>query len=79
MQAAIRTSAQVRPGGLIEISDAQLPVGRSVDVIVLLPEAAPTKRGSILDVLARAPGRLLYQDAEHVDASIHQERDNWER
>lgn len=37
----LRQTAVVKPGGLIEIQSADLPVGSTVDVIVLLPNNAP--------------------------------------
>ncbi|WP_041332897.1 hypothetical protein [Roseiflexus sp. RS-1] len=79
MQAALRLTAQVQPGGKIEIVDAQLPVGTPVEVIVLLPHAPAGPRRSLLAVLADAPGRLAFQTAEEVDAYLHSERDAWER
>ncbi len=79
MQAALRLTAQVQPGGKIEIIDAQLPVGVPVEVIVLLPHAPAMPRRSLLAVLADAPGHLAFQTAEEVDAYLRSERDAWER
>jgi hypothetical protein len=79
MQAALRLTAQVQAGGKIEVADAQLPVGASVEIIVLLPQSTPTARRSILDVLAEAPGHLTFETAEEVDAYLRAERDAWER
>ena len=79
MQTALRTTAQVQPGGKIEIVDAQLPVGTPVEVIVLLPAPNVGTRRSLIDVLADAPGHLLFRTAEEVDAYISTERDAWER
>ena len=79
MQTALRLTTLVRPGGKIEIADAQLPVGTSVEVIVLLPSPPTLPRRSILEVLADAPGHLAFQTAEEVDAYLRAERDTWER
>jgi hypothetical protein len=79
MQAALRVKTTVLPGGKIEISDPHLPSGEAVDVIVLFPEPLATLRRSILDVLAEAPGHVLFQTAEDVDAYLREERDSWER
>lgn len=79
MQAALRITAQVQAGGKIEVVDAQLPVGTSVEVIVLLPPANVPPRRSLIDVLADAPGHLAFQTAEEVDAYLRAERDAWER
>jgi hypothetical protein len=50
-----------------------------VDVIVLFPEAPAAPRGSILDVLAEAPGQILFRTPADVDAYLREERDAWER
>ena len=79
MQAALRVTTRVQPGGKIEVSDVHLPAGKSVDVIVLFPESDDSTRRSIVDVLAESPGHLTFQTAEDVDAYLRQERDAWER
>jgi hypothetical protein len=79
MQAAVRITAEVQPGGKIEVVDAQLPVGTPVEVIILLPQVPLSPRRSILAVLAAAPGHLAFQTAEEVDAYMRAERDAWER
>jgi hypothetical protein len=79
VQAALRLTTTVRPGGRIEVEDPQLPSGEAVDVIVLCPEGSVAPRHSILDVLADAPGQLLFHTAEDVDAYLREERDAWER
>ena len=76
MQSALRLSAWVKPGGKIEISDSQLLPGR-VDVIVLVPSVPEPSRASILDVLAEAPGHLIFENAEAVDAYLLEEREAW--
>jgi hypothetical protein len=79
MQAALRMMAQVQAGGKIEVVDAQLPVGTSVEVIVLLPQSISKAARSILDILAEAPGHLAFKTAEEVDAYLRAERDAWDR
>jgi hypothetical protein len=79
MQAALRLTTSVQPGGRIEITHAQLPEGKAVDVIVLFQPIANGKKDSILDVLALAPGQLAFKTAEEVDAYLRQERQEWER
>ncbi len=79
MQTALRLMVEVQPGGKIELVSDQLPVGASVEVIVLLPELHPAPRPSILTVLADAPGHLAFQNAEDVDTYLRSERDEWER
>lgn len=79
MQSALRLITEVQPGGKIEIANAQLPVGASVEVIVLLPPAPAEPRRSILAVLADAPGHLAFQTADDADAYLQSERNAWER
>ena len=79
MQAALRMTALVQPGGKIEVTDTQLPTGQAVEVIVLLPSIPAMPRRSILEVLAEAPGHLAFQTANEVDAYLREERDAWER
>lgn len=78
MQAVLRTIAHVQPGGKVEVVDENLPVGAEVEVIVLAPSVAAPSRRSILDVLAAAPGHLMFQTAADVDAYLRAERDAWE-
>jgi hypothetical protein len=79
MQAALRRTTNVQSGGRIEITDSQLPEGKSVDVIVLFQPMTTGEGVSILDVLAQAPGHLAFKTAEEVDAYLQQERQEWER
>lgn len=79
MQTAVRVTATVQSGGRVEIADPQLPPGKPVDVIVLFPQEADASRRSVVDVLAEAPGQLVFHNAEEVDAYIREERDAWDR
>jgi len=78
-QTAVRVTATVQLGGRVEIADPQLPTGKSVDVLVLFPQEAEASRRSVVDVLAEAPGQLVFHNAEEVDAYIREERDAWDR
>jgi hypothetical protein len=79
MEVALRITTTVRPGGKIEVVDPQLPSGEPVDVIVLFPGVPTAPRGSILDVLAEAPGQILFRTPADVDAYLREEREAWER
>jgi hypothetical protein len=79
MDAALRITTTVLPGGKIELADPVLPAGEAVDVIVLFPQAPAPPRRSVVDVLAEAPGGLLFRTAEDVDNYLREERDSWER
>jgi hypothetical protein len=78
MEAAIRLRGMVKPGGRLELADSNLPVGESVDVIVIVPESPDPDRLSVTEVLASAPGGLAFRTAEEVDAYVRAERDSWE-
>ena len=79
MEAALRRSTWVLPGGRIEIADTQLTPGRPVDVIVVVPDSPAGDRPSVIDVLASAPGHLAFNTAEEVDAYVREEREAWDR
>ena len=79
MQAALRLTGMVQPGGRVEVSSPQLPPGKAVEVIVLFPQEAEVTRRSVTDVLAEAPGHLAFQTAEEVEAYLREEHDSWER
>lgn len=79
MEAALRRSTRVLPGGRIEISDTQLTPGYAVDVIVVVPDSPADDRPSVVDVLARSPGHLAFKTAAAVDACVREEREAWDR
>ena len=79
MHTALKLAVTVQPGGKIELLDAQLPVGETLDVIVLLPQPLVAPRCSLADVLAASPGPGAFQTVEAVDAYIRGERDAWDR
>ena len=78
-QQCLRITTRVLPGGKIELTNQQLPLGQDVDVLVVFPSETITPRQSVMDVLAEAPGHLSFPDAEAVDAYLAEERDAWER
>jgi hypothetical protein len=78
MQTALHIKTTIVEGGKIEISDPQLRLGDTVEVIVLLPEAQRETKRSALDILAEAPGHGLFKTAEEVDAYIREERNSWD-
>ena len=79
MQAALRLTGTVQPGGRVEVFSAELPAGKAVEVIVLFPQGNEGVRRSVTEVLAEAPGHLAFQTAEEVAAYLRGERDVWER
>ena len=76
MQKALHLKTTVLPGGKIEIVDQSLPVGESVDVVVSQPVDSAGR--SAVDILAEAPGHLLFKTAEEVASYLKEERDSWD-
>ena len=77
MQKALHIRTTVLPGGKIEIVDRELPVGESVDVVVNRSQVS--KRRSAVDILAEAPGGLVFKTAEDVAAYLREEKEAWDR
>ena len=77
MQKALRIRTTVLPGGKIEIVDQELPVGESVDVVV--SQSPVPERRSVVDILAEAPGGLVFKTAEDVAAYMKEEKESWGR
>ena len=65
MQQALHITTKVLPGGKIELVDQKLPVGESVDVVVLHSLASAQR--SAVDILKEAPGQRLFEIAEQVE------------
>ena len=79
MQSALRMTASVQAGGKIEVINPELPAGEQVDIIVLFSQVGKDSGGiSVLDVLDSAPGHLIFQSAEDVDAFIRDGRSEWD-
>jgi hypothetical protein len=82
MQTALRIQAIVQPKGKLEIVAPELPTGKTVEVIILLPEIPgrphqqpkPAAQQSVVDILAQASGHRLFKTAEEVDTYLQQER-----
>ena len=77
MQKTLHIRTTVLPGGRIEIVDQQLTEGENVEVVV---SPAPTrKRRSAVDILAEAPGGLVFKTAKDVAAYMKEEKESWGR
>lgn len=77
MKTSLHVKTTVLPGGRIEIVDRTLPVGETVDVVV---SQSPESEGrSALDILAEAPGHLLFKTADEVASYLEEERNSWDR
>ena len=79
MHNAIHVKTTILPGGRIEITDANLPSGESVEVVVLLQETGKKNGHSAVDVLSEAPGHRLFKTPEEVDSYLQDERHSWDR
>ena len=77
MQKALHIRTTVLPGGRIEIVDQELPVGESVDVVV--SQLPASERRSAVDILAEAPGGLVFKTAADVAAYLAEEKEAWGR
>ncbi len=77
-QSVLRLKTTVLAEGKVEIVDPQLRPGEAVEVIILLPEAKPAERRSVMDILAEAPGQRLFKTPEEVEAYLREERRAWE-
>ena len=77
MQKALYFRTTVLPGGKIEIVDYELPVGESVDVVV--SQSPESEQWSAVDILAEAPGGLVFKTAADVAAFLKEEKDSWGR
>ncbi len=76
----VHLKAEVLPGGRIEVADAELPVGQTVEIVVRHesePESKPAGR-SIMEILNSGPERRLFQSAEEVDAYLAEEKASWD-
>lgn len=79
MSSSLSLTTTVQSGGRIEITDVHLTAGEQVNVVVYFPSVKPSAPHSILEVLANAPGKIMFNTADEVDEYLRGERDAWER
>ena len=77
MQKTLHIRTTVLPGGRVEIASPELEAGQSVDVAVTRPLS--TERRSVVDILAEAPGGLVFKTAADVAAYLKEEKESWGR
>ncbi len=75
MDKVLRRTATVLPGGKVEIATPELEPGQLVEVEVRCEER--TERRSAADILAEAPGHLLFKTAEEVREYLAEEKASW--
>jgi len=78
MATELRVKTVVLPGGKIEISTPELKPGQHATVVVTVEDDEPVKSSHVIDILTTLPGHQLFQNAEEVDAYMHEERDAWD-
>ena len=61
MQSALHIRTTVQPGGKVEFASPELEAGQTVDVVVA--RSSSTERRSVVDILAEAPGHLVFKTA----------------
>ncbi len=79
MATEVRVKTVVLPGGKIEISTPELIPGQQATVVVTVEDDESVKFPHVIDILGPLPGHQLFQNAEEVDAYLHEERDAWDR
>ncbi|WP_373528516.1 hypothetical protein [Nostoc sp.] len=72
----LRQQAIVKLGGVVEICSPELPVGATVEVIVLLESPPKDSEKPLTSFIGSARGS--FNTPEEVDKFIRQERDAWE-
>ena len=77
MQKALHIRTTVQPGGRVEVASPELEAGQSVDVVVTRSSSA--ERRSVVDILAEAPGHLVFKTAAEVKAYLAEEKEAWGR
>ena len=75
----LHLKTEVLPGGRIEVTDAELPVGETVEIVVRHESEPKPKGRSIMEILNSGPERRLFQTAEEVDAYLAEEKASWDR
>lgn len=79
MATVIQKEAVVGPDGKIEITAPELVPGQHVNVTIETVETQAAGKRRAIDILADAPGHLMFNTADEVDAYIREERDSWDR
>lgn len=75
---AFHTTTKVLPGQKIEIHDADLPPGETVEVFVVISKKDSKQSPSLLEFIDRLPGQQHFKTAAEVDRYLQEERDSWE-
>ena len=75
MQPALYLTTKVLPGNKIEIEIPEGEIGDTVDVFVVLPKKAKSKKRSVLEIIEEVHAKRSLRSAEDIDRQIREERD----
>lgn len=80
MISEVKTTATVKPGGLVEVRSDDLTEGTTVEVIVRIKvsESQETKPKGLALLLSATEGKGHFSSIADVDEFIRQERDEWD-
>lgn len=74
----LHIKTKILPGHKIEVAMPALPIGESVDVIVITGEKKTSQRESILDVIEKIRRRHPHRSAEEIDTNLQEQRNSWD-
>ena len=77
MEKALHIRTTVLPGGKIKVIDQRLPVGEFVDVVV--SQSPTSERRFAVDILAEAPGGLVFKTGADLAVYMKEEKESWGR
>ena len=78
MRSALHVTTKVLPGNKIEIQVPEAQIGDNVDVFVILPGKAETKKRSVLELLEEVHAKRPPKSAEEIDRQLEEERSSWD-
>jgi len=80
MISEVRTTATVKPGGLVEVRSDDLTEGTTVEVIVRIEasESQKAKPKGLALLLSATEGKGNFSGVADVDKFIRKERDEWD-
>ncbi len=78
MQVALHIKTEVLPGNKIEITEPNLIVGDSVDVLVMTEQVLPSKRESIIEMITQIRSQITsFKTSEQIDQEIQEIKNSW--
>ncbi len=78
MNSTLHLKTKVLEGNKIEIKDANLVVGETVEIFVVLPEKQEKSTSNILETIETIRNhRSCFKTNEEIDQYLGQERDSW--